>query len=60
MGITRAERAGVGRTERGEEEVMWSGLKMWSGVKKPNYIIEKDLKELILSSRHENLKRNNS
>lgn len=33
---------------------------MWLGVKKPNYIFERDLKELILSSGHENLKRNNS
>lgn len=33
---------------------------MWVGVKKPNYIIERDLEELILSSGHESLKRNNS
>jgi hypothetical protein len=54
MAMARAERTGVWRTERWEEEVMWPG------VKKPNYIIERGLKELILSSGHQNLKRNNS
>lgn len=33
---------------------------MWLGVKEPNYVFERDLKELILSSGHENLKGNNS